>query len=101
MEDICSPYYNPGNVVSSSTGKEVTYNGLCDGVKNGYVAWAENNDARDGSNETYSNLVNNAYQLGYTIPSSNNWGCLPGAGTVFQGELDNVDGLQAACAALG
>lgn len=101
--DICTtgcPTNNPGNAgcygsyCSTVTCGLASYPGLCSGVIDGYVGFAQNNSDAPGITATYAQYVASAYQNGFTIPSKNGYGCLPGAGQHFTG-------LQAACAALG
>jgi hypothetical protein len=100
--DICDvgcPANNPGNTscygayCNDCPDGAGSYGGLCAGVVDGYVGWASNNIAVDGS--TYANYVADAYINGVTLPYQNTYGCVPGGGTTFE------PGLQAACAALG
>jgi hypothetical protein len=52
-------------------------------------------NAIDGNGRTATQYVRDAYLNGYTIPYSNTYGNIPGAGTVLP------KGFRAACAAMG
>jgi len=97
LVDICDPCNNPANTGRPTGNCPCTqYSDLCDGVSIGYISFAQNNYDHSGSGKTYANLVADAFSSGsFTIPNSNNYGCLPGAGTNVIGDL------KPACAALG
>lgn len=95
--DICSPCNNPGNTYPPSGGcPSRQYPDLCQGVTDGFINFAKTNYDHSGSGKTYAKLVADASSSeSFTIPNSNNYGCLPGAGTTIYGNV------KAACAALG
>lgn len=110
-EHICDSgcaYNNPANVTtcegancSTCTASNViwpAWPGLCAGVPQGYVQWAQNNKVLHNNpyNYSYAQWVANAYTNGFEIPAElTQHVCLPGAKRSFG------PGLQAAAAALG
>lgn len=97
-KDICTPYNNPANIYGS--GPAHPFDNICDGVYQGYIAAFSDTSifpvsASDGNGRTAAQYISDAYHNGYTIPSSNGYGPIQGAGTYF------APGFEAACAAMG
>lgn len=96
--DICTPYNNPANYGVS--GPDNPYPDICTGVNQGYIAPMTDTSkfavsASDGNGRTAAQYIYDAYNYGYTVPATNGYGSIPGAGTHFP------SGFQAACAAMG
>lgn len=96
--NICTPYNNPANYGTS--GPLNPYSNICMGTNSGYIVPMISTssfkvNASDGNNRTAAQYVLDAYNNGYTIPATNRYGAIPGAGTKL------TAGFQAACAAMG
>ncbi len=96
--DICSGYNNPANYGVS--GPQNPYPSICAGANSGYIQPMSNTSlfsvsASDANGRTAARYISDAFYNGYTIPPTNGYGSIPGAGTPFPA------GFQAACAAMG
>jgi hypothetical protein len=96
--NICQPYNNPANYGGS--GPANPYPTICVGVSNGYIApmlypFFFAVSASDANGRSAQQYVRDAFLNGYTVPPSNGYGSVPGAGYQF------AAGFEAACAAMG
>ncbi|WP_058303292.1 glucosaminidase domain-containing protein [Gorillibacterium timonense] len=96
--NIGTPYNNPANYGVS--GPNNPYSNICFGTSSGYIVPMTSTskfkvNAVDGSDRTAAKYVLDAYKNGYTVPATNRYGSVPGAGTKL------AAGFQAACAAMG
>lgn len=97
--DICSSCNNPANY-GTWPGHVTCYPDICTGADSGYIQPMSNSSlfaisASDANGRTAAQYIENAFYNGYTIPPTNRYGSIPGAGTSFP------SGFQAACASMG
>ncbi|MDA8026002.1 MAG: hypothetical protein M0T78_05615 [Actinomycetota bacterium] len=95
---IVCPYNNPANYGGS--GPANTYTDICAGVQDGYIDPFSDTSlfavtASDGNGRTAAQYIEDAWNNGFTVPPTNGYVSVPGAGTSFG------PGFDAACAALG
>lgn len=95
-KNINTPYNNPANAYGS--GPNHPYANICLGVTdfiNLMTGTNFNVNAIDANGRSASKYIKDAIANGYTIPASNLYGAIPGAGTYY------APGFGAGCAALG